>query len=227
MYASFTADPVGLRERKKAESRAAIIQAALELYRERGFDSVTIDQIAERAGVARRTYFRYFATKEAVVVDRRLQQLAKFKELLASAPLTATALDVLRQAMKAIAEDYRVNRKRVLVERALFASSNALAGRDLQVDREFEQAIVEAVLARSGRSQASVRGAKLFAAAAMGVVRVLIDEWAESDGDLNLVRLGEPVIETIASLAPSHTPTARNSSRPASKSSKVEGAGAR
>ena len=61
---------MGLRERKKAEAHVAIVRAALELFTKRGYADVTIDEIAERAGVARRTYFRYFPTKESVV-DRK------------------------------------------------------------------------------------------------------------------------------------------------------------
>ncbi len=58
----------GLRERKKAKARAAIQQHALRLFREQGYSETTVEQIAEAAEVSPSTFFRYFPTKEDVVL---------------------------------------------------------------------------------------------------------------------------------------------------------------
>jgi AcrR family transcriptional regulator len=60
--------PPGLRERKKAMTRAAIQSHALRLFRERGYDATTIEQIIEAAAVSESTLFRYFPTKEDLVL---------------------------------------------------------------------------------------------------------------------------------------------------------------
>jgi AcrR family transcriptional regulator len=59
--------PLGLRERKKAKTRAAIQEHALRLFIEQGYAETTVDQIAEAAEVSQSTFFRYFATKEETV----------------------------------------------------------------------------------------------------------------------------------------------------------------
>ncbi len=59
---------MGLRERRRIQTREAIIAATLDLCAHRGFGATTVDAIAERADVSRRTFFRFFATKEAVLV---------------------------------------------------------------------------------------------------------------------------------------------------------------
>ncbi len=58
-----------IRDRKAQETRARITEAALELFVSRGYEGTTIDQIAEEAGVNRRTIFRHFGTKEAILFD--------------------------------------------------------------------------------------------------------------------------------------------------------------
>jgi AcrR family transcriptional regulator len=59
---------VGLRERKKTETRAALSEAALRLALEKGVDNVRVDEIAEAAGVSPRTYNNYFPSREHAIV---------------------------------------------------------------------------------------------------------------------------------------------------------------
>jgi len=65
---SSTEQPPGLRERKKARTRAALRDHAMRLFREQGYAATTVDQIAEAAEVSQSTFFRYYPSKEAVVL---------------------------------------------------------------------------------------------------------------------------------------------------------------
>ncbi len=66
---------LGLRERKKVKTRAAIQRHALQLFREQGYEATTVEQIAEAAEVSPSTFFRYFRTKEDVVLYDDLDPL--------------------------------------------------------------------------------------------------------------------------------------------------------
>lgn len=90
----------GLRERKKAKTRLAIQEHALRLFREQGYDRTTVEQIAEAAEVSPSTFFRYFPTKEDVVLYDALDPL--LIEAFRRQPKGASALHAMRSAMHEI-----------------------------------------------------------------------------------------------------------------------------
>jgi len=92
--------PLGLRERKKAKTRAAIQQHALRLFRDQGYSETTVDQIADAAEVSQSTFFRYFPTKEDVVLydDYDPQLIAAFR----AQPAELSPIAALRGAMRAV-----------------------------------------------------------------------------------------------------------------------------
>jgi AcrR family transcriptional regulator len=92
--------PVGLRERKKARTKAAIRLHALRLFGEQGYEATTVEQIAEAAEVSPSTFFRYFPTKEDVVITDDYDPLivAAFK----AQPAELRPLTALRNAMREV-----------------------------------------------------------------------------------------------------------------------------
>jgi AcrR family transcriptional regulator len=188
-----------LRERRRLEQRRAMVAAALDLAATRPWAEVSVDEIAARAGVSRRTFFRTFETKDAVLMDRRKEQLRLFREELARAP-EGRPLAALEQALARLATTYERDKRRILAERALFASSRDLQAADGEIDRLFEEAIVDALATRRGGDDETARSARYFAAAAMGILRVAIDEWAASRGRVDLRETSRPAMKLLRKL---------------------------
>ncbi|MFV0526333.1 MAG: TetR/AcrR family transcriptional regulator [Acidimicrobiales bacterium] len=88
------APPPGRRERKRRSTRAAIVDAAIELFETNGYNGTSIDDITERADVARRTFFRHFAGKDAVLLPDFADYVAAISSRLtrSPAPLTLAAV---------------------------------------------------------------------------------------------------------------------------------------
>jgi AcrR family transcriptional regulator len=92
------ASTLGLRERKKARTRAAIQRHALRLFREQGYDATTVSQIAEAAEVSDSTFFRYFPTKEDVVLWDEFDPL--IIEVFRAQPVASSPIRALRAAFR-------------------------------------------------------------------------------------------------------------------------------
>ncbi|NUW35731.1 TetR family transcriptional regulator [Nonomuraea sp. SMC257] len=92
-----TASPAGRRERKKAATRQAIADAALELFLERGYDQVSISDIADAADVSKTTVFKHFTGKEALVFDRDPDQETELIAAVRRRPAGQSVVDALRE----------------------------------------------------------------------------------------------------------------------------------
>lgn len=86
---------MGLREEKKEAARRDIREAAWRLFEERGYDAVSVEEIAAAAGVSRTTFFNYFRTKEGVVLDPSPEESARLAALVAEQPPSLPAWDAV------------------------------------------------------------------------------------------------------------------------------------
>jgi AcrR family transcriptional regulator len=93
---------LGLRERKKQQTRDRIAREALKLFAERGYDETTLAEIADAADVAPRTIFAYFDSKEDIVLCKELTFLDTLKTKLDERPTGTTTVDALREFLSAI-----------------------------------------------------------------------------------------------------------------------------
>lgn len=186
----------GLREQNARERREALVEAAYALFDEKGYAHTTMDEIAERAGLSRRTAFRYFATKEELVFPARVERLTMLRAELAPRP-GERGFETVRRACLALAKDFEADRERQLAQWRILGREPALLGRDLELDRESEAAIEAAFAAGERDTPRARRRAKVRAAAVTGAVRATLREWLEGGASADLTRLGR---ETFAEL---------------------------
>jgi AcrR family transcriptional regulator len=142
--------PLGLRERKKAKTRAAIQVHALQLFAAQGYAATTVDQIAEAAEVSQSTFFRYFPTKEDVVLHDRFDPL--LLAAFAIQPPELGPIAAIRSALHAVFGE--LSQQELEEERlrgALVITEPELRARALDQTASALQDFSEAVAARLGR----------------------------------------------------------------------------
>ena len=141
----------GLRERHMDRTRAAIVDAALALFTEQGFTETTVDAIAERADVGRRTFFRYFPAKESVLFhDVEAQIQATIDALVArpeDEPPYEALLAVLRESAGRFSADVD---KRHLLAKVAHECDNLLVHHRAVIMRRLEDDITAEIARRAG-----------------------------------------------------------------------------
>jgi AcrR family transcriptional regulator len=91
---------LGRREANRRATRAALLTAARDLFADKGFDATTVRDIADAAGVTERTFFRYFAVKEDLIVDHILAWVPQLRAAILARPATEPPLTAIRHAMR-------------------------------------------------------------------------------------------------------------------------------
>ncbi|HET8568969.1 MAG TPA: TetR family transcriptional regulator [Candidatus Limnocylindria bacterium] len=168
-----------LRQRKRAATEQAIVDAAMKLFALRGYAGTTVDDIAAAAGVARRTLFRYFPTKEDILLDpRRLDRegmLAGLRERRVGEDDLARVLRVLATMQARAFAMFRPSHQRVLHR----LSHRELAGRTLTLMQLSRDVIVEGLVPRRATRDERLR-ARVLAMACVVAVDAAITTWIES-----------------------------------------------
>ncbi len=165
------------------DARGRLEQAALELYGERGFESTTVAEIAERAGLTERTFFRYFADKREVL----FWGSGGLQEFLVSnvddAPASLSPIEAIAAALEKAATDIFEERREFARQRqAVIAANPDLQERELRKLASLASALAEALRRRGVGDPAS----SLAAEAGIGVFKVAFEVWTRDGGGLSL-----------------------------------------
>jgi AcrR family transcriptional regulator len=181
--------------RWEPESRARLESAAFELFGEYGFDETTVADIAERAGLTERTFFRHFSDKREVLFGGAdaLKQL--LVEEVAKAPASAAPMDAVAAALEAAGTLLGARREFARERQAIIAASAELRERELIKLAALSAALAEALRARGVQEPA----ATLTGEVAIAAFRVAFERWNDDAGDRELTAyIGESLDELAA-----------------------------
>jgi AcrR family transcriptional regulator len=160
-------------------------QAAFELFTERGFEQVTVAEIAERAGLTERTFFRYFADKREVLFAGAQGFQDLFVSSVAAAPDSAAPIDAVAEALYAAAAMMMAHEAGARSRAAIIAAHPDLRERELVKLAVVAAEVAEALGPRGGTAPA----ATLAAEAGLAVFRTAFGRWIAAPGGPDLARL--------------------------------------
>ena len=170
----------GLRERKKARTRAAIREHAFRLFRAQGYDATTVEQIADAAEVSPSTFFRYFPTKEDVVLQDDMELL--WMDVFLAQPANMGPIAALRAAVRAAFDGMGPGELAQLRETMDMAVAvPAVRARMLAELARTTQIIAQAVAERAGKDASDFEVQALAGA----VVGIAMAAWFDQPEDLD------------------------------------------
>ena len=168
-------------------------QAALELYAERGFEPTAVADIAERAGLTERTFFRYFADKREVLFSGSKTLLELIENAVANAPASLAPIDAVAEALAATADffDGRVEHSRR--RQAVIDANPSLQERELIKLASLATAVAGALRGRGVGDPAAI----LTAEAGIAVFKVAFDLWVDESNDRDLAVLMRETLDEL------------------------------
>jgi AcrR family transcriptional regulator len=168
----------GLRELKKQRARAAMQRAALELVAQRGLSGVTVDDIAAKAGVAPRTFFNYFTSKEESLFAVDPALIEGTAERLETLLAVGTPFGALRVVLSELMSSIEDNPDDLRLRRAVVAREPALWTHLMASNTEFEASLAASIRQRISSAAVGDGYAELLVAACLAAARTAIQTWS-------------------------------------------------
>ena len=173
--------------RWEPNARGRLEQAAMELYGERGFDETTVAQIAQRAGLTERTFFRHFADKREILFAGGGELQERVVSAVASAPDSATPLQAATAGIEAAGAMLEQRRGRSFARRRqnIIAASPELRERELHKLAGMAEGVAAALRERGVEGP----GASVLGETAIAIFRVSFEQWVAGPRGPGLIEL--------------------------------------
>jgi AcrR family transcriptional regulator len=167
----------GLRERKKEQTRADIVRVAIALFLASGFDNVTVDEIVAEVGVSHRTFYRYFAGKEDLVLGPVEPGLSNLVARLEQRPRTESVVSSVRAVVVELAGAYERDVDNDGDRATLVTATPSLQQRQAERYNAYENAMVPVIADRLDVDPDDDMRPALLAGCALASIRVATSRW--------------------------------------------------
>jgi AcrR family transcriptional regulator len=171
---------LGLRQRKKDQLRGQLIDQAMRLFVERGYESTTIEDVVAGLNVSPRTFFRYFESKVDVVVAGPFQVARRLREFAESAAPDAAPLEVARNAVRRLAA-YRQSLPDGIQHATLVVETPELAERLAHERERWARELADVLALRLDGDDVALH-ARMIAASAIGTLGAAFERWVAERG---------------------------------------------
>jgi AcrR family transcriptional regulator len=183
-------DPVtGLRERKKEKTRDALVASALRQFGRRGFDRVTVEEIAASCDVSPRTFFRYFASKEDVLFAESDARCAQLVHALAEQHADASSFQALEAAMRILVSEYAEQHDVLRLRHRIVNATPSLRTRARERQQGWETSIFQELRSSGRARELNDFDLRLLVAGTITALRVGVEAWIAGDGSEDLGKL--------------------------------------
>jgi AcrR family transcriptional regulator len=170
---------MGLRELKAERTRSSILNAALALFERSGYDDTTMEQIATAAEVGTSTLYRYFPTKDRILLDPVAEWTGTIADALERRPAGEAPGRSLRTVVLAYLREAEQRESLVLRLRSILDRTPVARAGLFDVSRRERQSLIETLAARTGR-QTTDPAVVLSAHTAVNIIDIALDLWRES-----------------------------------------------
>ncbi len=189
--------PAGLRERKKEATRQALHEAAMRLAVERGLDNVTVEAIADAAGVSRRTFSNYFAGKEDALLYGDERRMNRLLEAFAARPPGEPSWTALHRAAHGVYEEIGEPDPQWVAQSRLARKHPSVLERQLTHYAGYERRLAGLIRDRDGLPPGS-RRPRVLAGAFLTAMRIAAQVWTEEEPTSPLLAVLDETVEEMA-----------------------------
>lgn len=187
----------GLRERKKEATRRALHEAAMRLAVEHGLDEVTVEAIADAAGVSRRTFSNYFGGKEEALLYGGEQRMRSLLEMFEERPPDESSWTALRAAFDSVQEQFGTTDPQWAAQVRLARNHPSVLARQLAYYAELERSLAELIAARDDLPSGSLRP-RIMAGAFMTALRIASLTWIDEQPARTMLEVVDEALTEIA-----------------------------
>ncbi|MEY2433588.1 MAG: hypothetical protein QOC92_3313, partial [Acidimicrobiaceae bacterium] len=175
-------DPHTLRERLRENVRRELREAALELFARDGYAATSVDDLARGAGVSRSTFFRYFGSKEALLLREAEESTGLYLQILGGRPAHEDRLEALEESLIEFAELVRTDERRheAVLASMIIESDASLTASQAALRAHSRRDVARVLAHRGGRSEPDIED--VLGSAVLGqLVELVSDRWTSSD----------------------------------------------